>query len=82
LICIQRTGKKRGERRLTGDKIPARCTLEVVDGEAPIIDGGDGVADDVPGVMASSWVRSATSEASCNGGERRPETQAARVSTE
>jgi hypothetical protein len=46
----------------------------------PEIDGGDGLADDVPGVTASSWVRSASSESSYSGGERRPEIEAARVS--
>jgi hypothetical protein len=53
-----------------------RCALEVVDGESPVVGDGDGVADEMRGFAVSSWVRSATSGASCNGGERRPETEA------
>jgi hypothetical protein len=46
-----------------------------------VIKGGDGVVDDVLGIMASTRVRLATSETSCGGGEWRPETEMARVST-
>jgi hypothetical protein len=46
-----------------------------------VIKGGDGVADDVPSVTASTRVRLATLETSCGGEEWRPETEMARVST-
>jgi hypothetical protein len=47
-------------------------------GEVPMINGGDGVVYDDPGIMASTRVRLATSETSCGGGEWRPETETAR----
>jgi hypothetical protein len=40
-----------------------------------VVGDGDGVADEMWGFVVSSWVRSAMSGASCNGGERRPETE-------
>jgi hypothetical protein len=31
--------------RLTGQRIPVRCALELVDGEPPVVGDGDGVVD-------------------------------------
>jgi hypothetical protein len=53
----------------------------IVGGEAPVIKGGDGVVDDVPGVTVSTRVRLATSETSCGGEDWQPEKETARVST-
>jgi hypothetical protein len=37
--------KRRGVGRLTGERIPVRCALELVDGEPPVVGDGDGVVD-------------------------------------
>jgi hypothetical protein len=49
--------KERGERRLTSERIPMRCALEVIDDESPVVGDGDGVADVMQKMMASSGMR-------------------------
>jgi hypothetical protein len=49
--------KRKGERWLTGEWIPARCALGLIDGESPVVGDGDGVADAMQKMTVSSGRR-------------------------
>jgi hypothetical protein len=49
--------KERGERRVTHERIPTRCALEVVDDESLVVGDGYGVVDAMQKMMASSGMR-------------------------
>jgi hypothetical protein len=75
--------RSNGQRRWGGDLTSeggflTRALLVVGGSEVPVINGGDGVVDDDPGITVSTRVRLATSETSCGGGEWRPEIETAR----
>jgi hypothetical protein len=70
--CIS-NGQQRWGGGLTGEGgFLARALLVVGSGEVPVINGGDGVVDDDPGITVSTRVRLVTSKTSCGGGEWRP----------
>jgi hypothetical protein len=78
-VRCRSNGQRRWGGGLTGEGgFLVRALLVVDGGEVPVINGGDGVVDDNPGVTASTRVRLATSETSCGGGEWWPETETAR----
>jgi hypothetical protein len=48
--------KEGEERKLTGEGIPVRAALVLIDGDPPVVGDGDGDEDDVQKATASSKV--------------------------
>jgi hypothetical protein len=65
---------------LTGEeRFLVRGRTVVVDGELPVVNGREGLVDEMRGFSVKSRVRSSRSKASCSGRKKRLEMRAASV---